>query len=586
VRTFALGRAVLTVLGLVLVVASLPWLRGEDPARTVLRVRFHARGDDPEAVAALRADLDLAPDPFTGAVRWLGDALRGDLGASWVSGQPVSEHVVPALAASATLALTSLAVALVVSALVLLPVVRRAASTGRPTRARVGVVATTVAALPEAIVGTVLVLVVAVHLRLLPATGWDGWSSLVLPALALGLPSAGLIVRVLSGVVDQTLAEQWTTTWRANGVAPRALGRSVVRRVVALGAPQLVVVWTGMLGTAVAVEKVFTVPGAGSLAVEAALTQDLPVLQAALLGLVGLGLLAAAVALLTHRVLLRATRGRDDLSAPVAATPGSPWAVGVALGLLLLVVVGGLPRDGATSDLGRRLAPPSSSTPMGADAVGHDLWGRAADATLTTVGIAVVVTLACTVLGLVVGLCSRQARVGAVDVLVTVPSTVVGLVVVAVSGPGLTGAAVAVGAVAWLPLAVHARSLVVQARGAGHVGAARRLGLGAPRVLLVHLLPAVLGPLLLHALARLPLVGVAIAGLSFIGLGADPDAAELGAMLAEGLRYLETAPWAVLVPGGVLLLLGVAAGSAGAGGLSRRRARAPRGCGGRLGAAR
>ena len=559
----AAARVLGTVLGLVLLVAALPWLRGEDPAVTVLRVRFRQRGEDPAAVEALREQLDLASDPVTGAVRWIGAVLRGDLGNSWVDGRPVADRVEPAVAASATLAGCALVVALLLTALALLVPVARAARTGTPTPPSLKVGAVTAAALPEVIVGSVLVVLLAVHLRLLPATGWDGWGSVVAPALALGVPAAGLLTRLLAGVLDQALTEQWVTTWRANGVPAGALARALVRRVVGRGAAQVAVVWVGMLGTAVAVEKVFSVPGVGTLAVRSALTQDVPVLQACLLAVVGLGLVGAAVALVAHRLLLVGSSGRDDLGVTADAGRGSPRVVVVALVVLAVVVVGGLPRDGGTSDLAARLAAPGRTHPLGADAVGHDLWGRVADATLLTIGLAVLVSLVAFVVALVAGLLSRRLRVGATDVLVTVPSTVVGMVVAAALGPGLLGACVAVAAVAWLPLAVHARGLVVEARGSGHVGAARRLGLRRTRVAVVHLLPGVVGPLAQHALARLPLNAVAIAGLSFIGLGAQPDAAELGAMLAEGLRYLEVAPWAVLVPGAVLLLLGVGAGAAG-----------------------
>lgn len=552
-----------TVVALVGVVGALPWLRDEDPAETVLRVRFRARGKDPEAVAALRDHLDLAPDPVTGSIRWLAAVARGDLGESWVSGQPVVDRVAPALSASATLACAAMLVALVLTAAALIGPLRRAARTGEPTRGVVGVSAVTIAALPEVIVGSLLVIVFAVHLGWVPATGWHGWSSVIAPALALGIPAAGLLSRLLTGIIDQALSEQWVTTWRANGVPQRALRRTLARRVVAQGASQAAVVWIGMLGTAVAVEKVFTVPGIGTLAVRSALTQDVPVLQACLLGVIVLGLAGAGVALLLHRGLSAGAHARDDLGAARSPVRGTPVVGVLAATFLGLLVLLGLPREGRGSDLSHRLAPPSAAHPLGADAVGHDLWGRVADATMLTAGLASLVTLASFVIALLVGLACRRLRLGAMDVLVTVPSTVVGMVVAAAIGPGLTGACVAVAAVAWLPLAVHARGLVVDARGAGYVGTARRLGLPARRVLGAHLLPGVVGPLAVHALARLPLTAVAIAGLSFIGLGADPDAAELGAMLAEGLRYLEVAPWVVVVPGGVLLLLGVCAGSLG-----------------------
>jgi peptide/nickel transport system permease protein len=162
----------------------------------------------------------------------------------------------------------------------------------------------------------------------------------------------------------------------------------------------------------------------------------------------------------------------------------------------------------------------------------------------------------------VVALVDHGTGPGALDVLVAVPSTVVGIVVASLTGPGLTGAALAVLGVAWLPLAVHARTLMATARAAGHVEAATLAGSRPLRTLVVHVVPAALPGVVRHAVTRVPAVALGISGLSFIGLGADPDAAELGAMLAEGLRYLERAPWSATGPSAVLVLLALAASAA------------------------
>lgn len=208
-----------------------------------------------------------------------------------------------------------------------------------------------------------------------------------------------------------------------------------------------------------------------------------------------------------------------------------------------------------------RLDAPSLRHPLGADGVGHDILGRLAQATVLTVTLALVISLSGVLVALLVGLSARSSRLGATDVLMVVPSTIVGIVVTGVWGPGLKGACLAVALVSWIPLAVHARTLTVQARAAGHVQAALLVGSGRWRTLRVHVLPDVAPAVLRHALVRVPTVALGIAGLSFIGLGADPDAAELGAMLADGVRYLERAPWVVLAPGSVLVLLAVVAGT-------------------------
>jgi peptide/nickel transport system permease protein len=329
--------------------------------------------------------------------------------------------------------------------------------------------------------------------------------------------------------------------------------------VVAVGAPQAVVVFVGVLGSAVAVEQVFAIPGAGSLAVDAALVQDLPVLQACLAGFLLCGLVAAGLAAAVHRLLLGPALRRTDATAVLPATGGSGrWAL-LPLVVLAALVVTGLPRDGSTSHLEDRLAPPSLAHPLGADAVGHDLWGRLAHGTVVTVGLAAAITAVALLVALVVALVDHGTGPGALDVLVAVPSTVVGIVVASLAGPGLWPAALAVLGVAWLPLAVHGRTLVAAARAAGHVEAATLAGSRRTRTLVVHVLPAVLPALGRHAVTRVPATALGLSALSFIGLGADPDAAELGAMLAEGLRYLERAPWSAAGPSVVLLLVALGA---------------------------
>ncbi|MBT0771695.1 ABC transporter permease subunit [Kineosporia sp. J2-2] len=575
-----------TFLALLLAVAALPWLRGEDPAATVLRVRFRARGDDPEAVAALRRELDLPSSPLAGVLTWVRDALHGDLGTGWVSGQPVGGLVGPALVTSLTLAGTALLVAVLVAGSLLTPAIRQGTSGAgdrRTVRARwarllSGQVPAALAALPEVVVAVAGVLLFAVTWRLLPVFGWNGVSSGVLPGLALGLPAGGLLARMLSATVEQTLTEPWVRAWRASGLDLRPMRRAVLRRVVAVGTPQAVVVGMSIVGSSVAVEKVFSIPGAGTLALDAVLAEDLPVVQAVLAGFVVTGLVAAALAAAVHRGLAvpdaeRTVGAPAHLGAGRAGVDGGrrkprlPPPGFLGPGLLLAVLAAGLLRDGTGTDLSARLAAPGAAHPLGADAVGHDQWGRLAEGTLLTVSLAAAISVAALVVGALVGTAAglggdvgrggAMSGPGALDVLATVPSNLAGLLVAAALGPGLRGACLAVLLVAWIPLAVHARTLASEVRSAGYVRAAVLAGAGPGRLLRVHVLPAVLGPLLRHALVRLPAAALGIAGLSFLGLGADPDQPELGAMLAAGVGYLGAAPWLVLGPAGVLVVLAV-----------------------------
>ncbi|SDP32497.1 peptide/nickel transport system permease protein [Klenkia soli] len=547
-----------TALAVVLLLAALPWLRGEDPAVTVFRALYAERTRDPAVVEALRVDLDLPAGPVSGAWQWLSRALRGDLGVSWVDREPVAPEVLRAVGVSAGLAGAAVGVAVLVAALLLVPATVRAVRRGRPPG---GWAPTALAAVPEVVLGVLLLTGAAVGLGWFPTSGWGTPAQVVLPALALGLPGGGLLARVLGSTVAAAVAEPWVRTARVNGAGTSAVARSVLRRAVAVAAPQLALVGVGVLGSSVAVEQLFAVPGAGRTALRAVLALDLPLLQGCVLALVLLGLLVGLAGGAAHRWLLRPALGAGDLVAPVPVAARGTAVPLVAAGVLLVGVAAGVLRDGAVV-LGDRLAPPSWSHPLGADAVGRDVLARFGAGALLTVGVGVAVTALATVLALLVAATARDTRPGVPDVLNALPGVLVGVVLAAVTGPGLLPAALGVLVVAWVPLAVHGRSLVVLGLAGAPVRAAVLAGAGRGRVLRSHVLPGVVGPLVRHALARVPSASLALASLSFLGLGAATDSPEWGAMLAEGLPYLERAPWVAGAPVVGLLLLGVVAGTA------------------------
>ncbi|SCX54314.1 peptide/nickel transport system permease protein [Klenkia marina] len=551
-----------TALGVVLLLAALPWLRGEDPAVTVFRALYAERTRDPAVVEDLRRQLDLPDGPVAGAWQWLTRAVRGDLGTSWVDRTPVAPEVLRAVGVSAGLAGAAVVVALAVAVVLLVPATTAAVRRGRPPGGWARGVPTVLAAVPEVVLGVVLLAVVAVQWRWTPTSGWGSPGQVVLPALALGVPSGGLLARVLGTTVTGALAEPWVRTARINGAGTAAVTRSVLRRAVAVAAPQVALLGVGVLGSAVAVEQLFAVPGAGRTALRAVLALDLPLLQGCVLALVLLGLLVGLAGGLTHRWLLRGTAGAGELPMPVPVEARRTAVPLLTAGLLLAVVLVGSLRGGGEVVLADRLAAPGWTHPLGADAVGRDVLARFAAGALLTVGTGAAVTALATALALLVAATARDTRPGVPDVLNALPGVLVGVVLVAVTGPGLVPAALGVLAVAWVPLAVHGRTLVVQGLEGAPVRAAVLAGAGRWVALRDHVLPGVVGPLARHALARVPSVSLALAALSFLGLGAATDSPEWGAMLAEGLPYLQRAPWVAAAPVVGLLLLGLVAGTA------------------------
>ncbi|MER6143330.1 ABC transporter permease subunit [Streptomyces sparsogenes] len=559
-------------------IGLLPWLSRTDPARTVLEARSADRDPAPDVLAAVRDELGLDAGPAHLLGQWLGGLPRGDAGHSWVSGGAVLPDVATALGASLLLMAAALTVAVATAAAVCartLVLGARRALAGR----RTGGAAAMLAALPEFLTASLLATVVGVQLGWLPALGWYGPRWLVLPALAIGLPTGALLGRMLDDALPGAFAEPWARAATARGVPGRRVARHALRRCLPGLLPNLGLFVVGLTGGAVAVEQIFDIPGLGRLTLQAALAQDLPVLQAGTLALVALAAAVGALARLAGRALLGPALRDGALASLHRDTAPGRGGLPLLHGALLLAVIGlGLARDPLAVDTAARLEAPSWAHPFGTDALGRDLLARVGHGALTTLALALAVSAAALLAGVVLGLVPRVSA-ALVDTVNAVPAVLAGLLVTGVTGGGPATPALAVAAVAWAPLAAHTSALLRQERATTHLTATRALGAGRAHVLRRVLLPAVLPPVARHALLRLPSVALALASLGFLGLGAQPPSPEWGLLLAENHPYAERAPWAVLAPAAMLALLGALAVTA-AGGVRRPRpGRARRGDG-------
>ncbi|MDO4243226.1 MAG: ABC transporter permease subunit [Actinomyces sp.] len=553
----AVSRAA-AVAGLVVVVGLLPWLSGSDPALTILRATSAEREATPEVLAAIRERLGLGSGPVGSLRHWVEGLMSGDLGTSWISGEPVGGGLAQTLGISLTLMAAALVVALVTAVLLVLPVLRDGLR--GVDRRRGGVGAAALTSLPEYLLAPVLLLVASVHLGLFPPYGWGSPAQVVLPALSLGLPAGGLLGGLVADSVTSVLAERWVATWRTAGIGGGRFVGAVLRRSLTPLTGQVALVVVGLTGGAVAVEKVFAIPGLGRSLLGSATAQDVPALQAGVLILLALALGAGVAAALARRLLLGPAAGAGGMSAapPAGGTGRGAGAVAVAGALALVVmIVAGIGRD-PYGVVASRLERPSWALPLGADALGRDVLARVAHGAVQTVASALAVTAVCCVVGLVVGMVPR-ASVGFVEVANAAPPVLAGLLVAAVTGPSGIGAAVAVALVAWAPLAAHAAALVQEARERPDVLLAPVLGEGRVRIMTRRVLPAVVPSLAGHAALRLPGIALALAGLGFLGLGAQAPTPEWGLVLAEALPYIERAPWAVTTPAAALVLLSVTA---------------------------
>nr|WP_203614834.1 ABC transporter permease subunit [Streptomyces sp. SID13726] len=568
-------RAVLAA-ALVCGIGLLPWLTRTDPALTVLKARSADRDPTPRVLADIRAQLGLEKRPFKLLGEWLGGLAHGDAGQSWLSGDDVTPAVLQALGASLLLMAAALVVAAVTAALICARTLRLGAHRRLDDTKAPGGGSAMLAALPEFLTASVLATVVGVQLGWLPALGWYGPQWTILPALALGLPAGAVLGRLLDDLLPGAFAEPWALAAAARGLPARTIARQAVRRCLPGLLPNTGLFVVGLTGGSVAVEQIYDIPGLGRTTLQAALAQDLPVLQAGTLALLLLAAAASGLAALTTRRLAGPALRDGSLSSPHRKQPPArglqPFVYG---GLLLGVIALGLPRDPLALDTTRRLQAPTWAHPFGTDALGRDLLARVAHGALDTLLLALGIGAAALVAGVLLGLAPRVSGPLA-DTVNAVPPVLGALLVTAVAGTGPWTPALAVGAVAWAPLATHTSALLRQERAALHITATRGLGAGRRYLLRHELLPAVLPPVTRHALLRLPGTALALASLAFLGLGAQPPSPEWGLLLAENQPYAERAPWAVLAPAAVLALLGALAVSAAGGVRWPRRRRDPR----------
>lgn len=552
----------LTLAGIVVLIGMLPWLSGQDPALALLRARSGEQEATAETLNAIRHSLGLDQGPLQLLLNWLTGLLHGDAGNSWVSGRPVLPGMLQAAGVSLTLMASSALVAFTLAAVLCAPTFQQGLR-GQVHRSG-GLFAALFTALPEFLLASFLLIVGAVWLQWFPPYGWLGLHYAVLPSLALGIPAGGYLGRIIADALSATFSENWLTTWSVSGVSRRHIALAVLKRTLPSVMPLVGLVLVSLTGGAIAVEKVFAIPGLGRATLGAAAAQDLPALQAGVLILLLIASLAGIAASGVRLLILgRALRSG---AMPVPEEHGSPasrhaiWLPIICVLLLALLLLAGLPRDPYTSAF-LRLQPPSFLLPFGADAMGRDLLARVAHGTLNTCLLALAVSLACLAIGLLVGLFPRLFS-GPIEVTNALPPVIAGLLVAAVNGPTATGAAIAVIAVSWAPLAAHTAALVAEINARPYIRMLPILGVGPIRRSLFYILPALIGPLFRHAMLKLPGIALALASLGFLGLGASPPTPEWGRVLAEGMPYIERAFWGVLAPAAALGVLSILAVSA------------------------
>ncbi len=239
--------------------------------------------------------------------------------------------------------------------------------------------------------------------------------------------------------------------------------------------------------------------------------------------------------------------------------------VGIAVvGFFILVAVVAplaTPYSPTDQTLVMRLKPPTLEHPFGMDHLGRDVMSRViygARISLQVGVIAVILGLTVgTLLGLIAGYLAGwidTVTMRAMDIMLAFPSTLLAIAIVAARGPGLFNTMIAVGIVAIPIYARITRSTVLSVKERDYVLAARSLGAGHSRIMVRHVMPNCLSPIIVQATLGFATAVISAAALGFLGLGAQPPEPEWGAMLADSYGYLINAPWALFFPGGAIML--------------------------------
>jgi len=214
------------------------------------------------------------------------------------------------------------------------------------------------------------------------------------------------------------------------------------------------------------------------------------------------------------------------------------------------------PHDPIEQNLDKRLLTPCREYPMGTDDLGRCLLSRIIYGARVSLQLSVIVVGIITVIGVTLGLISGyyggivdEIIMRLVDVVLAFPGIILALAVAGALGPGLFNVMLALAMVGWTGLARVVRGSVLSVKQKEFVESARALGCSDLHIMTRHILPNVMAPVIVLATLDMAFIILAAAGLSFLGLGAQPPTPEWGSMLNNGRAFMRTAPHLTTFPG-------------------------------------
>ncbi|MBT9245700.1 ABC transporter permease [Gemmobacter fulvus] len=213
--------------------------------------------------------------------------------------------------------------------------------------------------------------------------------------------------------------------------------------------------------------------------------------------------------------------------------------------------------DPVAQNLQNRLLPPGSPGHfLGTDDFGRDIWSRIVHGARITLYIIALVAVTAPLIGMLVGTVAGyfggwvdQVLMRITDIFLAFPRLILALALVAVLGPGIENAVLAIALTAWPPYARVARAETLTVRNSDYIAAVRLQGAGASRIIWGHVMPMCLPSVIIRVTLDMAGVILIAAGLGFLGLGAQPPLSEWGLMISAGRKYLFEQWWVATMPG-------------------------------------
>jgi peptide/nickel transport system permease protein len=240
---------------------------------------------------------------------------------------------------------------------------------------------------------------------------------------------------------------------------------------------------------------------------------------------------------------------------------GNRLALGalIVVALLILIAIAApllAPRNPYTQNLAQRLQPPSARHWLGTDELGRDLLSRLIYGGRITLGMVVAVVALVAPFGLIVGCVAGylggtldRVLMRFTDIVLAFPRLILALAFVAALRPGIGSAVIAIALTSWPPYARLARADTLTIRDADFIAAVRLMGARTPRIILRHIAPLALSSVIVRVSLDMAGIILTAAGLGFLGMGAQPPAAEWGTMIATSRDYILQQWWIPTAPG-------------------------------------